>query len=71
MSMPPAVLVLAKPLDHEVLRGVADRSGGAVLVVDGNRSLGRVGDDPLRYDLNPIEPPTMSIPVIAPGYTFG
>jgi len=30
-----------------------------------------VGDDPLPYDLDPLEPPTVSIPVIAPGHTFG
>jgi len=27
--------------------------------------------DPLPYDLDPAEPPTASIPVIAPGHTFG
>ena len=46
-SQPPAVLVLTKPLDREALRSVAERAGGSVLVLDGQRPLGRSGDDPL------------------------
>jgi hypothetical protein len=50
VSQPPAVLVLTKPLDREALRSVADRSGSSVLVSDGQRALGRFGDDAALLD---------------------
>jgi len=49
-AQPPAVLVLTRPLDHEALRGLAERAGGAVLVLEGQRPLGRHGDDPALLD---------------------
>lgn len=45
-SQAPAVLVLTKALDHELLRTVAERAGGSVLVFDGKRGLGRFGSEP-------------------------
>jgi serine/threonine protein kinase len=44
-SLPAAVLVLTRPIDEEILKGLADRAQGTVLVIDGKRSLGRVGED--------------------------
>ena len=50
VSQPPAVLVLTKPLDREALRSIAERAGSSVLVSDGQRSLGRFGEDPALLD---------------------
>jgi hypothetical protein len=44
-SLPPAVLVLTRPIDDDVLKALADRAGAALAVADGRRVLGRVGDD--------------------------
>jgi hypothetical protein len=45
ISQPPAVLILTRPLHREALRSLAERAGGAVLVLHGQRALGHYGED--------------------------
>jgi tRNA A-37 threonylcarbamoyl transferase component Bud32 len=42
---PPAVLVLAKPLDGEALAEIGERAGGSVLLAQGNREVARAAAD--------------------------
>jgi hypothetical protein len=44
-SLPPAVLVLARPIDDQMLAALAASAGGSVMVIDGNRTLGQAGPD--------------------------
>jgi hypothetical protein len=42
--LPPAILVLARPIDEPDLERVAEAANGAVMMVDGQRPVGRAGE---------------------------
>jgi Protein kinase domain len=47
----PVVLVLAKPVDGETVRALADKAGGAILLSDGKRVVIEAGSEPERARL--------------------
>jgi serine/threonine protein kinase len=43
--LPPAILVLGRPIDEPMLKLLAETAGGSVLVMDGKRPIGKAGPD--------------------------
>jgi hypothetical protein len=68
----PVILVLARPFDEAILRDLAERAGGAVLVSDGHKALAQSGSAPeLEALLTAVGQEASAEPPVAPDGSWG